>query len=268
MDKKVAHIKQEDCEWGEPESFCERVEDHEGRISAFKEEECREDREGRISAFKQEECWEDREGRISAFKEEECRGGTLQVKVEDSEDVFGSLELRQPKTENTFVQDTCEPSPSGLQPCLTTMVEPAMQQNSLELKSEKSEFEEKISEGNGRETEKHQSPWSVEINFQENGSFSPHSFSQTSIQCELEQNQDMETMKKSRRGSKNLTPASFQCSSLPAAKLTRIDAIDSVQQTVCNTGQEALYAIQECREKLLKTNLTLKISQFVQLITI
>ncbi|XP_039608982.1 zinc finger protein 181-like [Polypterus senegalus] len=99
-----------------------------------------------------------------------------------------------------------------------------MQENSAELKSELSESEEKITEGNGREVE--ESPGSVGINLQKNGGFCPPSFGQLSLQYKEK------GMKKSARGSENLTAAFLQCSSLPATGVTQTEAIEIDGQQV------------------------------------
>ncbi|XP_039608550.1 tigger transposable element-derived protein 1-like [Polypterus senegalus] len=99
-----------------------------------------------------------------------------------------------------------------------------MQENSVELKSEISESEEKITEGNGREGE--ESPGSVGMNLQKNGSFPLPSFGQPSFQY------NEKGMKKSARGSENLTAAFLQCSSLPATGVTQTEAIKTDHQQV------------------------------------
>ncbi|XP_051783946.1 gastrula zinc finger protein XlCGF7.1-like [Erpetoichthys calabaricus] len=112
-----------------------------------------------------------------------------------------------------------------------------MKENSAELKSELSESEEKIIEGNGREGE--ESPGSVGINLQKNGSFSPPSFGQASPQYKEK------GMKKSARRSEILTAAFLQCSSLPATGVTHTEAIKTDQQQVekeiqIHTGKKCL----------------------------
>ncbi|XP_051783791.1 tripartite motif-containing protein 16-like [Erpetoichthys calabaricus] len=168
---------------------------------------------------------EDHEGRISVFKEEEeCKGVTAAIKAEDLNDFSIGFELQNHETEDIFKQDTCEESPSSLQPWSTNMGRLATQENSAELKLELSEYEEKITTGNGREGE--ESPGSVGINLQKNVSFSPPSFGQPSLQY------NEKSMKKSARGSENLTAAFLQCSSLPATGVTQTEAIKTDRQQV------------------------------------
>ncbi|XP_039598895.1 zinc finger protein 761-like [Polypterus senegalus] len=112
-----------------------------------------------------------------------------------------------------------------------------LQENSVELKSELSESEEKITEGNGREGE--ESPGSVGINLQKNGSFSPPSFGQPSLQYKEK------GMKTSARTSESLTAAFLQCSSLPATGVTQTEAIKTDRQQVekeiqIHTGKKCL----------------------------
>ncbi|KAG2465483.1 STXB protein, partial [Polypterus senegalus] len=129
VDERTVDIKEEDCEWLTPEVVCVKLEDHEERISVFKEE-------------------------------QECNGVTVAIKAEDLNDFSIGLELQKHETEDIFKQDACEESPSSLQPWSTNTGRLATQENSVELKSES---EEKITEGNGREGE--ESPGSVGINF-------------------------------------------------------------------------------------------------------
>ncbi|XP_039608978.1 oocyte zinc finger protein XlCOF26-like [Polypterus senegalus] len=125
------------------------------------------------------------------------------------------------EAEDIFKQDACEESPSGLQPWSNNMGRLAMQENSVELKSES---EVKITEGNGREGE--ESPGSIGINLQKNGSFSPPSFGQHSLQYK------QKCMKKSARALENLTAAFLQCSSFPATGVTQTEAIKTDRQQV------------------------------------
>ncbi|XP_039608416.1 zinc finger protein 397-like [Polypterus senegalus] len=174
--------------------------------------------------IKEEDCeWlEDHEKKNSVFKEEEeCKEVTAAIKAEDLNDFFFGLDLQ--KYETIFKQEASEESPSSLQPWSTNTGRLAMQENSAELKSELSESEEKITEGNGREEE---SPGSVKINVQKNGSFSPPSFGQPSLQY------NENGMKKSARGSENQTAAYLHCSSLPATGVTQTEAMKTDRQQV------------------------------------
>uniref|UniRef100_A0A8C4RNH5 Zinc finger protein OZF-like n=1 Tax=Erpetoichthys calabaricus TaxID=27687 RepID=A0A8C4RNH5_ERPCA len=198
VNERTVDIKEEDCERLTPEGVCVKLEDHEERISIFKEE-------------------------------EECKGVTATIKAEDLNDFSVGLELQKHETEDIFKQDACEESPSSLQPWSTNTGRLAMQENSVELKSELSESGEKITEGNGREGE--ESPGSVGINLQKNGSFSPPSFGQPSPQY------NEKGMKKSPRGSENLIAAFLQCSSLPDARVTQTEAIKTDQQQVEKENQ-------------------------------
>uniref|UniRef100_A0A8C4SYX1 Zinc finger protein 664-like n=1 Tax=Erpetoichthys calabaricus TaxID=27687 RepID=A0A8C4SYX1_ERPCA len=199
----LAHIKEEDCEWGATEALCMKLED----------------------------C----EGNISVFKEEELEGEIIQVTVADSEDFSVNHEVQNHDT--LFYGD----SHCSLQPQFTFMRQPTTQQNSMELKSEFSEFQEKIFEGNGREAEEQQSSAIVEINFQKNASFSTSSFAQTALQCRLQRNQDKEKLKKLTRGSEILTAAPLPCSSLPVVKLRMREVINTDQQEhkrIIHTGKK------------------------------
>ncbi|XP_039608540.1 uncharacterized protein LOC120528444 isoform X3 [Polypterus senegalus] len=130
MHERMVDIKEEECEWLTPEDVCVKLEDHEVRISVFKEE-------------------------------EECNGVTTAIKAEDLSDFPVGLELQKHETNDIFKQEACEESPSSLQPWSTNTGQMAMQENSGELKSELSESEEKITEENGSEGE--ESPGSVGI---------------------------------------------------------------------------------------------------------
>ncbi|XP_039608463.1 zinc finger protein 79-like [Polypterus senegalus] len=193
MDERMVDIKEEDCEWLTPEDVCVKLEVHDERISVFKEE-------------------------------EECKGVTTAVEAEDLNDFSVGLELQKHETEDIFKQDACEESPSSLQPWSTNTGRLATQENSVELKSELSESEEKITEGNGRGGE--ESPGSVGRNLQKNCSFSPPSFGEPSLQYKDK------GMKKSARAPENLTAAFMQCSSLPVTGVTQTEAIKTDQQQV------------------------------------
>ncbi|XP_039608414.1 uncharacterized protein LOC120528345 isoform X2 [Polypterus senegalus] len=130
VDERMVDIKEEDCEWLTPEGVCVTLEDHEERISVFKEE-------------------------------KECKAVTVAIKSEDLNDFSGGLELQKHETEDIFKQEACEEFPSSLQPWSTNMGRLATQENSAELKSELSLSEEKITEENGKEGE--ESPGSVGI---------------------------------------------------------------------------------------------------------
>ncbi|XP_039609018.1 uncharacterized protein LOC120529023 [Polypterus senegalus] len=149
VDERTVDIKEEECERLTPEDVCVKLEDHEERISVFKEE-------------------------------EECKGVTAAIKAEDLNDFSIGRELQKHETEDIFKQEACEESPSSLQPWSTNTGRLATQENSAELKSELSESEEKITEGNGREGK--ESPGSVGISLQKNVRFSPPSFCQPSPQ--------------------------------------------------------------------------------------
>ncbi|XP_039608970.1 tripartite motif-containing protein 16-like [Polypterus senegalus] len=191
--ERTVDIKEEDCERLTPEEVCMKLEDHEEIISVFKEE-------------------------------EEYKGVTAAIKAEDLNDFSVGLELQKHETEDIFKKDACEESPSSLKPWSTNTGRLATQENSAELKTELSESEEKITEGNEREGE--ESPGSVGINLQKNGSFSPPSFGQHSLQY------NEKGMKKSARGSENLTAAFLQCSSYPATGVTQTETIKTDRQQV------------------------------------
>ncbi|XP_039608566.1 uncharacterized protein LOC120528469 isoform X3 [Polypterus senegalus] len=194
VDERTVDIKEEDCERLTPEDVRVKLEDHEERISVFKKE------------------------------EEECKWVTVTIKAEDLNDFSVGLELQKHETEDIFKQEACEESPSSLLPWSTNTGRLATQENPAELKSELSESEEKITEENGREGE--ESPGSVGINLQKNGSFSPPSFGQPSLQYKEK------GMKKSARGSENQRTAFLQCSSLPATGVTQTEAIKTDQHQV------------------------------------
>ncbi|XP_039608592.1 zinc finger protein 665-like [Polypterus senegalus] len=191
VDERTVDVKEEECERLTPEDVCVKLEDHEERISVFKEE-------------------------------EECKWVTVTIKAEDLNDFSVGFELQKHETEDIFKQDACEESPSSLQSWFTNTGRLATQENSAELKSELSESEEKITEGNGREGE--ESPGSVGINLQKNGSFSLPSFGQPSLQHKEK------GMKKSARGTENLTAAFLQCSSLPTAGVTQTEVFKTDRQ--------------------------------------
>uniref|UniRef100_A0A8C4RNY3 Zinc finger protein 12-like n=1 Tax=Erpetoichthys calabaricus TaxID=27687 RepID=A0A8C4RNY3_ERPCA len=207
VDERMVDIKEEDCEWLIPEVVCVKVEDHEDRISFFKEE-------------------------------EECKGVTAVIKTEDLNDFSDGLEVQKHETEDIFKQDACEESPYSLQPWSTNTGRLATQENSTELKSEFSESEEKITEENGREGE--ESPGRVGINFQKNGYSSPSSFGQPFPQY------NEKAMKKSARGSENLTAAFLQCSSLHATGVTQTETIKTDRQQVEKEIQ--IYTGKKCLE--------------------
>ncbi|XP_039608455.1 zinc finger protein 665-like [Polypterus senegalus] len=219
VDERTVDIKEEDCERPTPEEVCVKLENHEERISVFKEE-------------------------------EECKGVTAAIKAEELNDFSVGLDFKKHEAEDIFQQDACEESPFSLQPWSTNTGRLATQENSVELKSELSESEEKITEGNGREGE--ESPGSVGINLQKNGSFSPPSFGQPSLQYK------QKSMKKSAAGSENLTAAFLQCSSLPATGVTQTEAIKTDQQQVekeiqVHTGKKCCF---ECGKQFKqKSNL-------------
>ncbi|XP_028646383.2 zinc finger protein 334-like [Erpetoichthys calabaricus] len=216
VDESTVDIKEEDCERLTPEDVCVKLEDHEERISVFKEE-------------------------------EECKGVTAAFKAEDLNDFSVGLELQKHETEDIFKQEACEESPSSLQPWSINTGQLATQENSAELKSELSESEEKITEGNRREGE--ESPGSVGMDLQKNGSLSPPSFGQSSLQY------SEKGMKKSARGSEDLTAAFLQCRSLPATGVTQTEAIKTDQQQVekeiqIHTGKKCL----ECGKRFTHTS--------------
>ncbi|XP_039608244.1 zinc finger protein 154-like [Polypterus senegalus] len=219
--KRLPCIKQEDCEWETaPEGLRVKLEDCEGAVYGFKEEECQ---------------WE-----------------IVEVKVEDSEEFAVSPELQKQETwEKTFKQDVGDGSHSSLQHPITRTGQLATRPNPLELKSEVAEFEEKTAGGNEGEVEELQASRSGGINFPEDVSLSVSSFAQTSLQCRLQQKLDKEKMKKSTRGSENLTAASFQCRSFPAARLIQTEAFSTEEYPGQNLHQEAVSASQGC-EKTFK----------------
>ncbi|XP_039609013.1 zinc finger protein 160-like [Polypterus senegalus] len=164
---------------------------------------------------------------MASAKEDVMDERTVDIKEEDSEDLndfSGCLELQKHETEDIFKQDACEESPSSLHPWSSNTGRVATRENSAELKSELSESEEKITEGNGREGE--ESPGSVGINLQKNGSFSPPSFGQPSLKY------NEKGLNKSARRSENLTAAFWSCSSLPATGATQTEAIKTDRQEV------------------------------------
>ncbi|XP_039608426.1 zinc finger protein 397-like [Polypterus senegalus] len=193
VDERTVDIKEEDCERLTPEDVCVKLEDHEERISVFK-------------------------------VEEECKGVTAAIKAEDLNDFIVGLDIQKHETEDIFKQGACEESPSSLHPSSTNTGRLSTHENFAELKFELLESEEKITEGNGREGE--ESPGSVGINVQKNGSFSPPSFGQPSLQY------NEKGMKKSARGSENQTAVFLQCSSLPATGATQTEAIKTDEQQV------------------------------------
>ncbi|XP_051781868.1 zinc finger and SCAN domain-containing protein 2-like [Erpetoichthys calabaricus] len=218
MDAQQVHIKEEDCEWGTPVELYEKLEDHEEQISVFKEEEC---------------------------KEENV--------VKDSKDFSVGLELQNHENGKTFKQDVWEESHSNSKFWFTNMTELATQQNSMVLKSELSEFEEKNSEGYRREAEGQKISRIVGINLRENGSFSTSSFVRPSLQCRLIQKRklDNEKINKSTR-SETLPAASSQCSSLPVAKQAQAEAVISnlqlCKQIQIHTGEKPHYCL-ECGKR-------------------
>uniref|UniRef100_A0A8C4RIL7 Tripartite motif-containing protein 16-like protein n=1 Tax=Erpetoichthys calabaricus TaxID=27687 RepID=A0A8C4RIL7_ERPCA len=206
VDERTVNIKEENGDRLIPEDVCVKLEDHEESISVFKEE-------------------------------EESRRVTAAIKAEDLNDFSVGLDFQKHETEDIFKKDVCEESPISLQPWSTNTGRLATQENSVELKSELLESEEKITEGNGRDGE--ESPGSVGINFQKNGSFSPPSFGQPSFQYKAK------GMKKSARGSEDLTAVLLQCSSLPATGVTQTEAIKTDRQQVereiqIHTGKKSL----------------------------
>ncbi|MBN3289871.1 ZN850 protein, partial [Polypterus senegalus] len=218
MEEILAHVKQEDCEWGAPEDMQMKLEDCEGRVFVF---------------------------------EEDSEGVNVEVKREDSNDFSLSPDLRNHETGNIFQPDVPEDSHSGLQPCFSNSGQLPTQQHLIRMKSEVSEFEENITEGNGKETEEQQASGNVRINFLENGSSFPSSFSQISLPYRLEQNQNNPNMKKSTRGSEHLTAASLVCGSLTAGTQTGTGPINSDHQ-VHHADQKASCVGRE-RGKMFKT---------------
>ncbi|KAG2466176.1 ZNF3 protein, partial [Polypterus senegalus] len=180
MDQRLAHIKEEECEWGAPEEVHVKLEDCEERVSL-----------------------------VNGL---EIKGEIVEIKVEDSKDAPVSLDPHNHKTGRSVFEE----SRSSLQPWFTDTGQPANHQSSVELKTELSELEAKSSEGNGsEESEEQQSAGSVGINFQQQSSFSPSSFARPSLQCRLRHQRDKEKVKKSTRGSEHLPADSLLCSSLP-----------------------------------------------------
>ncbi|XP_039608576.1 zinc finger protein 391-like [Polypterus senegalus] len=211
VSERTVDIKEEDCERLTPEDVCVKLEDHEERISDFKEE-------------------------------EECNWVTVTIKAEDLNDFSVGHELQKYETEDILKPDACEESPSSLQPWSTNTGRLATQENSAELKSES---EEKITKRNGSEGA--ESSGSAGINLQKNGSFSPPSFGQPSLQY------NDKCMKTSARGSENLTAAFLQCSFLPANGVTQTEAITTDRQQVekeiqIHTGKKCL---SECGKQFI-----------------
>ncbi|KAG2465598.1 ZN879 protein, partial [Polypterus senegalus] len=217
-EKAVVHIKTEDCERDAPDGLC----------------------------VKQEDC----EGGASVFQEEERKEKTIEIKVEELEDVSVRPPLQNRESGEIFKEDICEESHYGLQPWLSNAGQLATQQSSLELKSE---FEEKATEGNGTEGEEQPSSESVERNLQGNDNFSPSSFAQPSLQCRLQDKLDTEKRKKPTRGSENLAPASLQCSSLNTVKLIQQEVVHTDQKQIYKTNKETLQTYRKCRKMFINT---------------
>ncbi|XP_039608369.1 zinc finger protein 2-like [Polypterus senegalus] len=213
-DQRLAHIKEEDCESGAPEGVCVKVEDCEESISVFKEEECKEE--------------------------------SSEVKVEDLKDFSFGLALQKREAGPIFKRDVCEESLNNLQPWVTNTGQLATVEISVQVKSELSEREEKITEGDGRKAEEQ-----LGKNLHEKGSIFTSSFAQTSIL-------DCEKMKKPTSGSENLTPASSQCSSRHATTITQTKALTTCQLEVSKHIQvqtrEKLYYCLECGKRFLHKN--------------
>uniref|UniRef100_A0A8C4TIL2 C2H2-type domain-containing protein n=2 Tax=Erpetoichthys calabaricus TaxID=27687 RepID=A0A8C4TIL2_ERPCA len=216
MGERLAHIKQEVCEWAAPADVCVKAED----------------------------C----EGRISVFKEEELEEGTVDIKVEESEDLSVSLELQKHEIGTIFKKDICEESHSSLQSWFTNTGHLASQHKSVEMKSEFSEIDVRIGEGNRSKGEEQKSSRSVGMNFQESGSFSPSSFAQPSLQGRLQPRQSKEKMLNTSGAPGDLTAALLQCSSDSAVKEAQVEAVNIDQQQMHNTDKEALYTGRKCRK--------------------
>ncbi|XP_039608905.1 zinc finger protein 420-like [Polypterus senegalus] len=216
MGERLAHIKQEVCEWVAPADVCVKAED----------------------------C----EGRISIFKEEELEEGTVDIKVEQSEDLSVSLELQKHEARTTFKQDVGEESHSSLQPWFTNIGQLASQQNSMDMKSEFSEIDVRVGEGNGSKGEEQKSSRSVGLNFQASGSFSPPPFAQPSLHGRLQPRQSKEKKLSASGAPEDLTAALLQCSSDSAVKEAQVEAVDTDQPQMHNTDKEALYTGRKCRK--------------------
>uniref|UniRef100_A0A8C4XG12 C2H2-type domain-containing protein n=1 Tax=Erpetoichthys calabaricus TaxID=27687 RepID=A0A8C4XG12_ERPCA len=213
----------------------------------------------RLERVKQEDCeggapgdlWvksEYREGDVSVFKEEEPKKEIVEVKVEESEDFSISFGLKNHETGKLFKEDVCEESHSGVQPWFTSTGQLATRQTLMGLKSEFSEFEEKIGERNRRNADEQEACGSLGMNFQENGSIFLPSFAQTSLQCRLQHEQDNEKMKKSTSGSENMSAATVQRSSPSTVKPIQTEAVSAGQRQVDSTDQEDLCASQDRRQ--------------------
>ncbi|XP_051783373.1 zinc finger protein 771-like isoform X2 [Erpetoichthys calabaricus] len=196
--ERLELLKQEDCEEAAPKDLWVKVENCEG------------------------------EG-ISALKQEECKVEIVEVQVEDLEEFSLNPELEKLENGNIPKQEIFEEPHSSLQPWVSNTGQQGTQENSVELKSELLEYEEKVNGGNG--SDEQQSSRSVRLNLHENVGFSP--FAQPSLACQQKQNR--KRRKKSTRGSKKLTAASIQCSP-PAVK----EATNTDQPQGPNTDQEAL----------------------------
>uniref|UniRef100_A0A8C4TFF2 C2H2-type domain-containing protein n=1 Tax=Erpetoichthys calabaricus TaxID=27687 RepID=A0A8C4TFF2_ERPCA len=198
--ERLAHVKQENCEWGALEGLCVKVEDCEERVSVFKEEECKEE--------------------------------SVEVKVEDLEDVSVGLEFQKHGAGHPFKVSVYENPQDRVQPWVTNTGRLATQQNAVEVKCEMSELEEDANEGNatGGGEEQRRPSWGPGMNLQDKGRFSSSSFAETSLQCPLQSKQANDRMMKSVSGSEGSTLASFRCSTPPATRLKQSEAANADQQ--------------------------------------
>ncbi|XP_051783372.1 tigger transposable element-derived protein 1-like isoform X1 [Erpetoichthys calabaricus] len=128
--ERLELLKQEDCEEAAPKDLWVKVENCEG------------------------------EG-ISALKQEECKVEIVEVQVEDLEEFSLNPELEKLENGNIPKQEIFEEPHSSLQPWVSNTGQQGTQENSVELKSELLEYEEKVNGGNG--SDEQQSSRSVRL---------------------------------------------------------------------------------------------------------
>ncbi|XP_051783560.1 zinc finger protein 613-like isoform X2 [Erpetoichthys calabaricus] len=216
MERRISHIKEEDCEWV-PVPFAQ-------------DSACRK--------------WDDGQGGTCNFKEEESERQAAGVKVEPSDYFSVSLEMQKHKQVHVFKEDTPSENDASSQTC------PALQSKTtwlgsrrrrrclsqLRLKPESLKFEDKFSVWE-------QQP---EISgLQETTSFYQSSFSQTSPLHTSEQKQYGENIWMSPSGSETLIPVDLQCHSFHERNSPNSEDACAHQQ-VQNTNPLASYICQEC----------------------